>query len=137
MAPAEYGARPHDNIPDMRQTLDPLMQARRDYAYGKQNDFDHANTIGWTREGDDDHPDSGLACIMTNGSNGRKHMSVGDKFKGATFYDITGNRQETITIKDDGNGDFICNDGSVSVWVKQKWRQAKSFFVRLLGRVPP
>lgn len=115
-----YGI-PHDNIPDMRKALTPLLRARRDYAYGKQNDyFDDANTIGWTREGDDEHPDSGLACIITNGSNACKRMYVGEKFKGAAFYDITGNRQETIIIAGDGNGDFVCNDGSVSVWVKRK-----------------
>lgn len=83
-----YGI-PHDNIPDMREQLVPLILARQKYAYGKQNDyFDHGNTLGWTREGDDEHPGSGLACILTNGSDARKRMYVGEKFKGNVFYDI-------------------------------------------------
>ena len=62
---------------------------------------------------------SSLACILTNGSDARKRMYVGEKFKGNVFYDITGNRPETVTIEDDGNAGFFCNDGSVSVWVKK------------------
>lgn len=87
---------------------------------GRQNDyFDHANTIGWTREGDDWHENSGLACVMTNGGEGSKRMYVGEKFRGATFRDITGNREETVVIDDDGSAEFRCNGGSVSVWVRQ------------------
>ncbi len=110
----------HDKIPDMRAQLAPLVRGRRFYAYGKQTDyFDHPNTIGWTREGDDEHKDSGLACILSNGKDCSKRMNVGVKFKGATFYDLTGNRKETVTIGDDGSAEFRCNDGSVSVWVKK------------------
>ncbi len=113
-----YGIK-HDNIPDMRKSLGSLVKARRDFAYGKQNDyFDHPNTIGWTREGDDDHPGSGLACLMTNGAGGSKRMAVGQKFKGCTFIDVTSNRPEKIAIGDDGAAEFLCNGGSVSVWVK-------------------
>ena len=110
----------HDEIPDMRPGLLPLLEARRRCAYGRQNDyFDHANTIGWTREGDDWHENSGLACVMTNGGEGSKRMYVGEKFRGATFRDITGNREETVVIDDDGSAEFRCNGGSVSVWVRQ------------------
>lgn len=104
----------------MRPGLLPLLEARRRCAYGRQNDyFDHANTIGWTREGDDWHENSGLACVMTNGGEGSKRMYVGEKFRGATFRDITGNREETVVIDDDGSAEFRCNGGSVSVWVRQ------------------
>ena len=114
-----YGMKSHD-IPSIRETLLPLMKARTRYAFGKQNDyFDHANTVGWTREGDDEHPDSGLAVLLTNGSDGEKKMYVGEKFAGSLFYDITGNRDDTVTIGDDGNALFKVNGGSVSVWVKK------------------
>ncbi len=110
----------HDKIPHMRPQLAPLTRARRFFAYGKQNDyFDHPNTIGWTREGDDEHENSGLACLMTNGSGGSKRMYVGTKFKGSEFFDFTGYRKEIIKIGDDGTAEFLCNDGSVSVWVKK------------------
>ena len=33
-----------------------IVEGRSNYAYGMQRDyFDHANCIGWTREGDDEH----------------------------------------------------------------------------------
>ena len=116
----DYYGIPHDNIEPIRDTLLPLMQARRDYAYGRQNDyFDHPNTIGWTREGDDEHENSGLAVVLTNGSAGDKRMYVGEKFAGTQFYDCTGNRPETIKIEEDGFADFKVADGSVSVWIKK------------------
>ena len=97
-----------------------MLAARKDRAYGKQNDyFDHPDIIGWTREGDEDHPDSGLAVVVTNKDGGTKHMYVGQNFAGAQFYDCTGNRTEEVTIGEDGNGDFSVNGGSVSVWIKK------------------
>ncbi len=116
----DYYGIPHDNIAPMRDALVPLMKARRDYAYGVQNDyFDHPNTIGWTREGDDEHEGSGLAVVMTNGAEGEKRMFMGPRFAGAVFHDCTGNRSETIKICGDGYADFPVNGGSVSVWVKK------------------
>lgn len=55
----DYYGIEHSKTPSLREKLLPLMKARRDYAYGKQNDyFDHPNTIGWTREGDEEHENS-------------------------------------------------------------------------------
>lgn len=116
----DYYGIPHDSIPSIKDQLLPLLKARQEAAYGEQHDyFDHPNTIGWTREGDKAHPDSGLAVIMTNGSKGEKTMFVGKQFAGQQFYDCTGNRKEIITINDEGNANFLVNDGSVSVWRKQ------------------
>ena len=116
----DYYGIENNGIAPMRDKLRPLMKARVQHAYGKQNEyFDHGNTVGWTREGDDEHPDSGLAALLTNGDGGEKRMFVGRKFAGARFYDITGNRDDVVTIEDDGNGLFKVNGGSVSVWVKK------------------
>lgn len=114
-----YGIK-HSGIPSMREKLLPLLKARKLYAYGKQNDyFDHPNTIGWTREGDEEHEHSGLAVLLTNGSDGEKRMYVGQKFAGMRFYDSTGNMDELVTIEEDGNALFKVKGGSVSVWVKK------------------
>ena len=108
------------NIAPKKQALDCLLAARRDHAYGKQNDyFDHPDIIGWTREGDEEHPD-GLAAVVTNGGGGTKHMYAGRAHAGETWYDCTGNRTEEVTVGEDGNGDFPVNGGSVSVWVKKE-----------------
>ena len=109
----------HEGAHAMREKLVPLLRARALYSYGPQHDFfDHPNTIGWTREGDAKHEDSGLAVLMTNGSAGEKTMYVGRHFAGAEFYDLTGHVREHVRIGEDGQGEFRVQDGSVSVWVK-------------------
>ncbi|WP_066649271.1 alpha-amylase [Christensenella timonensis] len=115
----DYYGIPHDGVEPMREMLRPLVAARRYRAYGKQNDyFDDPNIIGWTREGDEIHGNSGLAALLTNGSGGVKHMYVGEKFAGSRFFDCTKNRPDEVVVGDDGWADFFVNDGSVSVWVK-------------------
>lgn len=102
----------------LRPTLEGLLAARRDHAYGPQTDhFDDGNVIGWTRGGDADHP-RGLAVVMSRGGGGTRRMSVGGP--NAVFRDVTGAIGGTITTGTDGAADFRCNDRSVSVWVQQQ-----------------
>jgi len=98
------------------QELPKLLSLRSTKAQGEQADyFDHANCIGWTRISEEEN----VACavIMSNGEDGFKTMSVGEKYKGKTFTDHLENAEGTVTIKEDGNGDFYCPAGKVSVWV--------------------
>lgn len=95
-----------------------LLKMRADLAYGEQHDYlDHNNCIGWTRSGDEEHTNSGLAVLMSNGDEGFKEMQVRTAFAGKTFVDALGKRQEEVQIDLDGNGEFFCDAGSVSVWV--------------------
>ena len=97
-----------------------MIKVRRYLAYGQQKDyFDHPNTIGWTREGVDEFENSGCAVVLTNGSEGYKDMEVGHRHAGKIFRDATGNRQEEITINEDGWARFTVNGGSVSVWIRK------------------
>jgi len=97
--------------------LDKFLFVRQTYAYGDQYDyFDHANTIGWTRLGNDEHP-GGMAVVLSNGSDGTKFMEVGHP--NCTYTDITEHINEPVITNDDGWGEFRCNAGSVSVWVPQ------------------
>lgn len=58
--------------------LNNLLMLRKQKAYGMQRDYlDHPNCIGWTRAGDIEHMDSGLAVILSNGEAGFKHMEIG------------------------------------------------------------
>ncbi len=112
-----YGIQ-HDNIEPM-ENLKTLLLLRRDRAYGEQVDyFDDKNIIGFTRLGDDDHYKSGMAVIISDKYEGSKRMYVGTKFAGERFFDALGNREDEITIGEDGFGEFIVNGGSVSVYVK-------------------
>lgn len=98
--------------------LPTLLKVRENLAYGEQRDYlDHNNCIGWTRAGDEEHPQSGLAVLMSNGDEGFKEMEVGAQFIGKIFIDILGKREEAVKIKENGYGEFLCAAGSVSVWV--------------------
>ncbi|RYF23155.1 MAG: alpha-amylase [Flavobacteriales bacterium] len=98
--------------------LPTMLKVRSALAYGLQRDYlDHANCIGWTREGDDEHENSGLAVLLSNGEEGFKSMEIGAKFVGRTFVDVLGARAEEITINEEGFGEFLCPAGGVSVWV--------------------
>ena len=108
------------NIPPMKELLDVLLLVRKNMAYGTQIDyFDDPNIIGWTREGDYYHQDSGLAVILSDGDGGSKQMNVGKNLANTVLYDCTGNIKETVYVDNEGNGIFYVNGGSVSVWIKK------------------
>ena len=116
----DYYGIPEKDVASKNEMLDILLKVRKYYAYGYQKDyFNHNNIIGFIREGDEEHPDSGLAVVMTDKEGGSIQMNVGRKLANTVFYDCTGNMQETVYVDNEGNGIFYCKDGSVSVWVKQ------------------
>jgi len=109
------GNRYHIVLPSHRQLLEKLLHARQHFAHGPQYDyFDHPNTIGWTRLGDNQHP-AALAVIMSNGDHGRKWMDVAKP--NAKFIDLTGYITEPVYTNADGWAEFHCLGGSVSVWI--------------------
>lgn len=94
------------------------VKCRQMYAYGEQRDYlDSDDLVGWTREGDEEHPDSGLAVVCTDGPGGTVEMEIGEKFAGRTFRDILGNCLEEIVIDEEGKAIFRAEGGSVSIWV--------------------
>lgn len=112
--PDYYGA---PNRQSFRDILDRLLAVRRDFAYGEQRDyFDDGNVVGWTRLGDAEHPRA-IAVVLSDGPGGSKTMFVNRP--GARFRDTLGNVADTVTVGGDGNGQFRCNGGSVSVWVQE------------------
>ena len=114
-----YGV-PSGNIAPMRDWLEKLIKARKYFAYGEQIDyFDHHDVIGWVRAGDDEHQNSGMVVIMSDGPGGGKTINVGKRLANKIFYDYTGNVKETVYVDKEGNGIFYCNGGSVSVWVNR------------------
>ncbi|MGP8306648.1 alpha-amylase [Vibrio sp. YIC-376] len=114
-----YGAQYNDNGYDINMVkvphIEKLVTLRKDYAYGKQYSYlDHWDVIGWTREGDADHPNS-MAVIMSDGPGGSKWMYTG---KPSTRYvDKLGIRTEEVWTDANGWAEFPVNGGSVSVWV--------------------
>ncbi|WP_316789718.1 alpha-amylase [Pedobacter frigoris] len=98
--------------------IDVMLQVRKHFAYGEQFDyFDHPNCIGWTRQGDEDHENSGCAVLMSNGEAAQKMMHMGPKFAGKIFKNALCNEEDRVKIDDNGDGAFTVNEGKVSIWV--------------------
>lgn len=114
-----YGIGGENGVEAQSAWLDNLLYLRRSHAYGEQHDyFDHPNCVGWTREGDENHP-YGLAAIISNSEAGEKEMYVGKQYAGKTFTDYTGHLDDKIVIDEEGKAVFLVNGGSVSVWVQE------------------
>ncbi|MBK0380483.1 alpha-amylase [Mucilaginibacter segetis] len=97
--------------------LERLLYVRKHLAYGIQTDyFDDPNCIGWTRSGDDEHPGSGFAVLLSNNEDSTKHMNLGQGHAGKVFVDHLAKHTEEVIIGDDGSADFYVKAGSVSVW---------------------
>ena len=117
----DYKGISHDKIRSKKQLLDKLMKLRKTRAYGVQHDYlDDPDCIGWTREGDEEHKDSGLAVVISDGKGGTKRMYIGKQFAGTYFSDVMGNAKYNIKIDEDGCGNFYVNRGSVAVWVHKE-----------------
>jgi alpha-amylase len=100
-----------------REILDQMLYARQHFSYGDQYDyFDHANTVGWTRLGTQEHP-GGMAVVLSNGDAGSKFMEVGQANR--TYVDLTGAIAESITTNDEGWAEFRCSPGSISIWLPE------------------
>ena len=111
----------HEIFLDKCEDLEKLLLARKMYAYGQQRDyFDHANCIGWTREGEKDQPKSGCAVLLSNSEEGFKNMEIGTSHAGKTFVDYLGKHPAKVVINDKGWGEFHVSAGSVSVWIGEK-----------------
>ncbi|MEO7801885.1 MAG: alpha-amylase, partial [Ginsengibacter sp.] len=101
---------------DRVDELESLITARKLYAYGQQRDyFDHANCIGWTREGDG--VNQGCAVVLSNGGPGNKIMEIGKHYTGMEFIDYLNKVDGVVKINEEGWGEFHCTAGSVSVWI--------------------
>jgi alpha-amylase len=113
-----YGIPSTRNIPIPR--LRTLIRVRHDYSYGVQTNYlDHPDLIGWTRAGDEQHPDSGIAVLLSDHHGGKKRMHMGKQFIGQTFHDCLCKIRTTVIIEEDGWGEFETQAKAVAVWVTE------------------
>ncbi|NPD91490.1 alpha-amylase [Xylanibacter muris] len=105
------------NVSPHKDIIEKLLDVRQRCAHGIQTDyFDHPCTIGFTRQGVEKIPGSGLALLISNGEDGEKQMNVGIQHAGEVWHEITGNRTEEVTIDNEGNGLFFVSGGKAAVW---------------------
>lgn len=126
---------PDREIPAV-SSLPLLLQLRRLCALGMERDyFDHAQILGFTREGDMDHPGSGLVFLCSCGPGGEKRMAVGKRLSGRWFRCALGN-QDDVLIDREGFGVFRVADGGCSVYVpRMTVREAAALYRRELRRL--
>ena len=97
-----------------RKIIDDFIVARKLHCVGKLHDyFDHPQCVGWLWTGNEEHPDV-LAVVMSTGDAGTKRMQTRKPL--TTFRDLTGNYPEPVTTDANGDAEFRCSPGSVSVW---------------------
>lgn len=114
-----YGIEDYSVTPK-NDMLHKIMKVRKYFAYGEQVDYFYdSSVIGFVRKGEYEHPNSGVAVVMTDSRGGSIQMNLGKDLANTVFYDCTGNMQETVYVDNDGNGIFYCKDGSVSIWIKR------------------
>lgn len=117
----DYMGIPNNGIAPMKPVLDKLLRLRKKYAYGTQHDyFDDANVVGWTREGDSEHKESGCAVVLSDGTGGTKRMYIGKQYAGKHFVDEMKNAKYNIKIDDEGFGNFYVNRAAVAVWIQKE-----------------
>ena len=115
----DYYGIPHDGVAPVPQ-LPRLVKIRERWAYGVEHPFfDHDSLVGFTREGDDAHPDSGVAVLLTDTGGGSKRMYMGGRFAGRRMVDALETIPGAVEIGPDGWGTFSVKGGSVSVWVTE------------------
>ncbi|MGN0351000.1 MAG: alpha-amylase [Roseburia sp.] len=116
----DYYGIPHDNVSPV-QGLKKMLKVRELCAYGEQYDyFDDASLVGFLRLGDEEHPGSGVAVLMTDSVAGSKWMQFGDAFAGKKLYDVLGRFAKPVVLDENGKGEFFADGGSVSVWVTEE-----------------
>ncbi len=114
----DYYGIPTHGVKPVGKSLDNMLSLRRTHAYGKQHDyFNDSHCIGFTREGDTEHADSGLACVISSGNAYCKRMYVGTQHAGQKFFDATWNQRRIVSIDATGHGNFPVHAKSVSVWI--------------------
>ncbi|HZW98020.1 MAG TPA: alpha-amylase [Bacillota bacterium] len=112
-----YGIGGHEGA---KEILQPLLSARRDRAYGPQEDyFFDKNAIAFVRKGDMEFPHSGLVCVLSNGGENSVEIQLGEDRADQLWFDMTGNRQEELTLDEDGGANFTVNGRSVSIWAEK------------------
>lgn len=123
---------PARKIPPVKE-VPQLLKLRRTHAYGEEHDyFDDPDVIGFTREGDDEHPFSGLAVLCTNAAGREKEMYVGKNHAGKEMRCVIG-EGENVLISASGKGTFRVKERQICVYIpalesKDFWRKTKKDF---------
>ncbi len=95
--------------------LPQLLQLRQTNCNGEFHDYlDHPNCVGWSWEGN--KSGKGCVAVLSNGEPGFKKIYAGKHNAGKFFKDFLNNTEGKIKIDENGEAEFTCPAGSISVW---------------------
>ncbi|MGN6506971.1 MAG: alpha-amylase [Tepidisphaeraceae bacterium] len=96
-----------------RKLIDDFCAARATHTNGELHDyFDHPQCVAWAWTGSDENPKS-MGVVLSTGDDGTKRMKIRPN---TTYHDVTGHIPEPVTTDENGDADFRCPAGKVSVW---------------------
>lgn len=110
-------------ISGMREGLEKILIARRDYAYGPGYEVDNndSDVYSYVRAGLEEVPGTGLVMMITGGDDGRViTKEINSQQPGQRFFDLTGNVSGIVETDSNGTGRFrVINsaDKGWSIWV--------------------
>lgn len=114
-----YGMGDPQPFAPMKDVIDNLMYIRKSYGHGEQIDYFHEDKlIGFTRMGDPEHPGR-LAVLISTGEDNSMRMFVGEDQAGTQYKDLTGARQDEVTIDEEGYGEFPVSGGDISCYAQK------------------
>ena len=114
-----YGLNGENPVEGYKETIDSLIQIRKQYAYGDQTDyFESEDLIGWVRSGNEEQP-GGLAVVISSGDMNSLRMKVGEDQAGKVYVELTGDNANEIIIDDEGFGDFEVGPGTICCWAEK------------------
>lgn len=114
---ADYYGNKETGMTSFKVVIDKMMKVRRERLSGQQHDyFDDADVIGWTYDGDG-AIGQGFAVLISDRYEASKYMYVGKQYAQKSFIDGLGHFRKTVTINDDGWGNFLVKGGSISCWI--------------------
>lgn len=104
---------------DLQYDIERLLELRTNYAYGEQWDFfQSADTIGWARMGNEEHP-AMMATVISMKDETEVWMDFGPENQGRTFRDYLHRFDHEICLDENGKAAFPVRAASVSCWVNQ------------------
>ncbi len=113
-----YGITGENPIPGHKDALDRIMKIRNSLAYGDQEDlYIDEHVYAWIRHGNDEHPNK-LVTLVNNGDARTVRIQVGKDQVGKVFTSIFGEQHDTVTIDEEGAGDFMVGPGSLACWAE-------------------
>lgn len=74
--------------------------------------------MGFVRRGCPEHPNAGLALLLSNGEDAEKQMHVGKEHAGEIWKDALQACPDEITIDSEGNGHFRVPAGKAAVFIR-------------------